>query len=102
MEYTEKEILSQQNRIQTVADALRLQHGHCRKLPLPLLPPALAPRPRPRPRPRPPPLPLPPLSARMPCVRAPETASTGCPAQVKDNPEKDEHDVKKQEEVLAE
>jgi hypothetical protein len=38
----------------------------------------------------------------MPCVRAPETASTGCPAQVKDNPEKDEHDVKKQEEVLAE
>jgi len=27
---------------------------------------------------------------------------TGCRVQVKDNPEKDEHDVKKQEEVLAE
>ena len=32
----------------------------------------------------------------------PGLTRTGCRVQVKDNPEKDEHDVKKQQEVLAE
>ena len=121
MEYTEKEILSQQNRIQTATSASstaaasschchycsqhyrqrqrqrqrhRQRHRRHRR--------RRRRRRRRRPPPPPPPPPPPSLSPRAPCLRARDITSTGCPAQVKDNPEKDEHDVKKQEEVLAE
>eukprot|EP00964_Phaeocystis_antarctica_P133125 scaffold97296_cov48-Phaeocystis_antarctica.AAC.2 len=76
-EYTEKEILSQQNRIQSV--------------PLPLAATAATAATA-----------TAAAATTVAAAAATEIASTGCPAQVKDNPEKDEHDVKKQEEVLAE
>ena len=75
-EYTEKEILSQQNRIQSVPPPLAATAATAAT--------ATA------------------AAATTVTAVATEITSTGCPAQVKDNPEKDEHDVKKQEEVLAE